>query len=175
MTILYPYRRTMAGAKRLIKEEEHQPKKSKRAALTELSLRWQQHARERAIEEARARLRTVAETELRKKIARERAAIPLLAELPPTLPASIIEQVAFWHGASVRDIVGRPRTDRVVEARYDAIIAVEDNCLIAGRAPSLTDLAHIFRRHHTSILVALRKRGRRLTHYGCSVDASSNA
>ena len=158
MTIIYEYRRTMASAK--FKVEEESKPTPKRSALAELSLRWQEKARAREKEETRARVKTIAETELRLQVARNRSVFGLTI-LPTTLPLAIIEQVAFWHDVSMHDMMSACRTDKVVEARYDAIAALALNCKIAGRAMSLTDIAHCLNRHHTSVLIALQIRGLR--------------
>jgi hypothetical protein len=171
MTIIFEYRRTMASAKFKTGHGEERPT-PKRSALAALSLRWQEKARARELEEARARSRTIAETELRLNVAKERSALGITI-LPTTLPAAIVEQVAFWHDVPVRDIMSASRTDRVVEARYDAIVAIAINCRIAGRAMSLTDIAHCLGRHHTSILVALQKRGLRQPVSPPGADAAS--
>ena len=49
----------------------------------------------------------------------------------------------------------------IVEARFDAIVAVRINCRVAGKRPGLMDLARLFKRDHTSIISALRQRGLR--------------
>jgi chromosomal replication initiation ATPase DnaA len=149
----------MASAKFKIEKEEERPT-PKRSALATLSLRWQEKAHARDLGKARAQVKTLAETELRLQVARERSVFGLTI-LPPPLPMAIIEQVAFWHDVPVSDLMSACRTDKVVEARYDAIAALALNCKIAGRAMSLTDIAHCLNRHHTSVLIALQIRGLR--------------
>lgn len=73
----------------------------------------------------------------------------------------IIAQVVAWHpGITVADVMSAIRTRTVVVARYDAIVAVYENCRMDGRRYSLPELGRAFGgRDHTTILHALRKRG----------------
>lgn len=73
--------------------------------------------------------------------------------------ALLVEQVAFWHGITVREVMGRGRSWAVVAARFDAIAAVYVNCSIAGRKYRQTELGRLFDRDHATIIQALKQRG----------------
>lgn len=71
-------------------------------------------------------------------------------------PQQLIEQVAFWHRLTARDIVGRDRFQHMITARFDAVAAVKRNY----PKMSLSRLAQVFGgRDHTTIMNALRQRG----------------
>lgn len=92
--------------------------------------------------------------------------------LPPKKPpashaASLIEQVAFWYGIKASDITGPSKTDRVVEARFDAIAAVFINCRKSGRRLRLKEIGrHFGGRHHATIWYALVMRGLKVSRSG---------
>lgn len=67
----------------------------------------------------------------------------------------LIERVGAWHGISRDDIVRYTRRRTVMAARYDAIAAVK----IAYPNLTTSALGRIFRRDHSTIYYALRKRG----------------
>jgi len=144
MSISVPWRKTMAGAKRLVGEQAPTPRRDR---LIEMSRRWErEHARTHA-----PKPRPI-------PIVHEKVNIPIL---PYTSPITIIQLVGFWHGITAHEILSDSRLIPIVEARFDAIVAVRINCRIAGKRPGLMDLARQFRRDHTSIISALRQRGLR--------------
>jgi hypothetical protein len=142
--MVVPWKRTMAGAKRLVEPKTPTPRRDRVIALAQ---RWnREHPREM-------------KPRRRKPIViHKRVNIPIL---PYTSPITIIQQVAFWHGVSVNEVMSDSRLIPIVEARFDAIAAVRINCRIAGRRPGLMDLARQFKRDHTTIISALRQRGLR--------------
>lgn len=76
---------------------------------------------------------------------------------PPRRASSreIIGRVAAWYQLTPEAIYSSVKTQRLVDARFDAIAAVK----LAYPQCSLPKLAMIFRRHHTTIYHALRVRG----------------
>jgi chromosomal replication initiation ATPase DnaA len=68
---------------------------------------------------------------------------------------AIIKDIAAAHGIPVALILGQGRSEYIVEARFDAIVAISN----ANPDWSLPRLGKIFKRDHTSILNALKKRG----------------
>lgn len=72
----------------------------------------------------------------------------------------LIERVATWHLLTVKQITGKSKRDRIIEARYDAIAAVYLNCGLCGRPLTLSEIGRLFGgRNHATIWAALRKRG----------------
>ncbi|MDR7035255.1 helix-turn-helix domain-containing protein [Mesorhizobium sp. BE184] len=158
MTIAVCGRATMANAKRIVFDEGINiapRKKSGRERLIELSLRWsaEQAARREAEQQARDALqRTMAE---------HRRRLQDMTGNVATDPKELISMVAAWHGLEASDILASGRSRIAVEARYDAIAAVHLLCKINGRQYSTPLLGRLFRRDHTTIIHALRKRGLR--------------
>jgi chromosomal replication initiation ATPase DnaA len=149
MSMTVPWRKTMAGAKRLVGEQAPTPRRDK---LIALSQRWE---REKHL---RAMAAEISAIDKKLDIAIERSRYPIV---PFTSPNTIIQQVAFWHGLTAHEILSDSRLIPIVEARFDAIVAVRINCRVGGKRPGLMDLARQFRRDHTSIISALRQRGLR--------------
>lgn len=137
--------RTMAGAKRIVDDEGFGVRRfERRSKLVEASRRWQER------QDAYRRQLDIQLEELRRK-----------AEVcvPASKREGIISQVAAWHGLVHNDILGPSRERHVVAARFDAIVAVYENCTVQGRPMSTNELGRVFNRDHTSILSAFRKRG----------------
>lgn len=139
-------RRTMANAKRIVPEPEpHRPRRQRLAAL---SLSWiakkeaKRLAYEKAIKEAMSK------------------PLPVPLDLSwmirqPQTAAQIADQVAAWHGLKASDLFSRNVKRTVTAARLDAIAAVRVNC----RHLSLSQIAKLFKRDHSTIISALRQRG----------------
>lgn len=75
--------------------------------------------------------------------------------LPETPAREIIARVAAWHGLTFEDIIGTRHRREWSTARRDAVAAVK----MSKPHLSLTQLAIIFDRDHTTILHHLRKGG----------------
>ncbi len=67
----------------------------------------------------------------------------------------IIADVAHRYNLTYADLVGKSRNRKVVQARFDAVAEVK----LARPQITLNQLGRLFRRDHTSALMALRKRG----------------
>lgn len=119
-----------------------------------LARQWADAEIERLRAGAAARLRAAARQDW--KIYSRLANIPRPA--PRTPARDLIERVAAWHHVTVADIMSRSKRQRFIEARFDAIAAVQ----IAHPGLSLHGLAKIFGgRDHTTILNSLQRRGLR--------------
>jgi chromosomal replication initiation ATPase DnaA len=151
MTLAVPYKRTMAGAKWRGRESEP-VSTPKRDRVIKLAQRWN---RENHLRKMKAEISAL---DRKLDVAIERSRFPIV---PFTSPNTIIQQVGFWHGLTVHEILSDSRLIPIVEARFDAIVAVRINCRIGGKRPGLMDLARLFNRDHTSIISALRQRGLR--------------
>ena len=75
--------------------------------------------------------------------------------IPRASPRELIARVAWWHGVTYADIVGRSRVAHIVTARQDAMAAVRHQF----PKLSLPGIARHFRRDHTTIIHGLRKVG----------------
>ena len=155
-------RATMAGAKQFVPDRGIDLRRGRRVeAVIALARRWNRdqanrEARRRAMDEA---IRRAAAREERRR--RDAAALAdrVAVKEDRRTPQAIIGMVAAWHGLRFDDIVGDSRVTRIVEARFDAIVAVYQNCRIGGELYSLNALGRIFRRDHTSAHNALQQRG----------------
>lgn len=77
----------------------------------------------------------------------------VIAFVPPV--RALISNVAAKYGLTYQDIIGPSRENKIVVARHEAI------CTVRRARPEMT-LPHLgkeFRRDHTTVLHALRKRG----------------
>jgi len=75
--------------------------------------------------------------------------------LPESPAREIIARVAAWHGLTFEDIIGKRHRLDWSTARRDAVAAVK----MSKPHLSLTQLALVFDRDHTTILHHLRKAG----------------
>lgn len=143
--------RTMAGAKQIVQDDGIEGRRfERRNKLVEACRRWRAQQAEREAERERA-IAARAES-----IQRNSPGILI----PPTKRDEIIAQVAAWYGFTHGDLVGKSRTRAIVEARFDAIVAVYDNCTVQGRKMTTTEIGRVFGgRDHTSVIHAFRKRG----------------
>jgi len=147
-------RHTEAGARRIASERRTTPR---RDALIAASRAWERKQQEAA--EARRREDAMRQAEER----REAEAIQVERSVPKPRPSTpfdarnLVARVAVWHGYTFDDVTGPSRSAPLVQARFDAIVAV------ATTYPgmSLPMMGRLFKRDHTSILSALRKRGLR--------------
>jgi chromosomal replication initiation ATPase DnaA len=139
-------RHTDAGAQRLANDRRSTPR---RDALIAASREWERKQKEAA--EARRR----AEYRRELAIAAMERAIPKPRPSTPFDARNLIGRVAAWHGFTVDDVLGPSRARPLVQARFDAVAAVK----MAYPGMSLPMLGRLFKRDHTSILAALRKRG----------------
>jgi chromosomal replication initiation ATPase DnaA len=149
--IVVAYRRTMAGAKRIVDERPKKPT-PKRDRLIEMTNLWIRARKLRSIQieaDLAEKRRVIA-------IKQSRVNIPIV---PFTAPNILIEQVSFWSGIPVWEILGPSRAYPIVEARFDAIAAIAVNCRLAGRKMRQTDIGRHFGRDHATIIQALRQRG----------------
>lgn len=147
------YRHTMANAKRIVNEAP--PQRPRRQRLAEISLAYlaKQEAERKKAEREKAEALAAAKA--------KPLPVPLdlswMIRRPSTAP-QIIARVAAWHGMSASDILTEGRGSNAVSAvRMDAVAAVAVNCPHL----TLTQLAKIFKRHHSTIISALRERGLR--------------
>lgn len=159
---LVAYRNTMAGAKRVVRDQPEQIDTrylKGRDRLIAISQQYQRRqAEQQAAEQARQeRIREQAQRVKERWQKRLERSINLVRS--ETNPTDLIDMVASWHGYRSWDIFGDSRTRGLVLARHDAIVAVWLNCRLEGRPPTLISMARAFKRDHTSILHALRKRG----------------
>ena len=122
----------------------------RRANLIALSRRWQmqQEARQR---EAQARFDALGRAVERFEPAR--------VCRPPRPAHEVIKRVAARHRMLVEELLSPSRKHQVIAARFDAIVEVYQTCRIGERRLSLPEIGRLFRRDHTSILSALRRRG----------------
>jgi hypothetical protein len=79
---------------------------------------------------------------------------------PPT-GREIISMVAGFHGLTYADLIGPSRFRNVVEARFDAIVAIHLVGRIQGRFYTSTEIGKLLGRDHSTVLHALRARGYR--------------
>lgn len=146
--------RTMAGAKRIVADNDVGRLTPRRRRLIEQAQRWN------AMQAQAIKKRAEAERQHELAIARQveewrrRTAKGLR-----TPHQTIIGQVAAWHDVPAAEILGRSRFKEVVLARHDAIAAVYTNCHRQGRQMSLPEVGRVFGVDHTSVLYALRKLG----------------
>ncbi|MDR7032416.1 helix-turn-helix domain-containing protein [Mesorhizobium sp. BE184] len=133
-------------------------KESKRDRLIAASIRWQ---RQRA-EKLRADL--ARKEKIRAAVAAEKARWDAKLEaIKAAKPErrhhqEIISMVGAWHGVSYEEIMSPSRTNRITAARHDAIVAVWENCRLEGRRPNWCSMGRAFKRDHTVILYAMRRR-----------------
>lgn len=71
-----------------------------------------------------------------------------------------IQIIADQHGVSIADILGPRKMRNLIAARFDAIVAVYENCRdTKGNRLSYPAIGRLFERDHTSIMSALKRRG----------------
>lgn len=63
----------------------------------------------------------------------------------------VIARVAFEHGLTVGDLIGRCKRQEYVQARWKAMKAIQ-----AEFGDSLTQIGRLFKRDHTTVMHALR-------------------
>lgn len=154
------YSKTMAGAKRIVVDEGFQRRTPRRDRLNAMSREWEARRQAKAEEERQAKKQAAAiVAKWRRKQQQIKRPIRIEVAEVNTAHGGIIARVAFWHGLTVADIMGKSRSDIIVAARHDAIAAVYLNCRIEGRQYSRPKLGQIFGLDHTTCLFALRKRG----------------
>lgn len=125
----------------------------RRAKLIDLSRRYNEAV-------AAKRRRDIAVNEmLARVVARYECIEPVGPRQNVSHPQSIIATIETFCGLEPGSIVSASRSRQLVPARYDAIVAVFENCEIQGRTYSLPELGRVFNRDHTVCLYALRQRG----------------
>lgn len=75
--------------------------------------------------------------------------------LPETPAREIISRVAAWHGLAVEDIIGTEHRRAWSTARRDAVVAVR----FSRHHLSMTQIARIFERDHTTVIYQLQNAG----------------
>lgn len=145
---------TTAGAKRFVEDRGIDLRRTRpRDEVVKAFHRWEdERARRKQIEAEERRRARAAEVARQQRLARD-----LESDNPPA--RAVIADVARRRGFTAADIVGPSRNRKVIEARFDAIADVYRRCRIDGRELSLSELGRLFRRDHTTMIHALRKRG----------------
>ena len=154
--------RTMANAKQIVPDTGIDLRRGRRReSLAAMSRRWIEQQKQKAEEEERRRQAKAANRakQEEERRARQAAAVGKLIGDIPTSAACIIEQVAFWAGVTIEDIMGKSRDRRIKDIRWDAMIAVYDNCRLNGERYGLVQIGRVFGVDHTTALNCFRKRG----------------
>ena len=148
--------RTMANARAIVQDNDAIRRiPPRRARLIDMTRRWHEQQARKAPQAPSTTLAQQIEEQRRK----HRRTRPYVAGEHGASPRELVSMIAAWHGLIPDDIFGLSRRHPVIEARFDAIVAVYDLCKIDGRKYSLTEMGRLFKRDHTSILSAFRKRG----------------
>ena len=133
-------------------------RESKRDRLIAASVEWQRKQAEKLRAELERKERIRASISAEK--ARWAEKLDAIKADRPTRKhhEEIISMVGTWHGVSYEEIMSPSRTNRVAAARHDAIVAVWENCRLEGRRPNWCSMGRAFKRDHTVILYAMRRR-----------------
>lgn len=112
----------------------------------------------RAAERRRAVPAIQDQTPVRRVPAGRLPAVNVLRAYPvhPTPVKTLVCMIAFWHGCTVEDITGTEKTQVLVAARHDAVVALKT----LRPNWSLARIGRELNVHHTTVLSALRKRAR---------------
>ena len=158
MSIVVSYRHTMAGAKRLVQEDQPKCDRTSRFdRLAAASRRWQAQIEVRALRIEKAQ-----------KSAIEDAVAAY--EAGTATGRQVVMAIAHKHGLTRDDLVGRSRARHVVKARQEAMVELHKRFKIAAAekpeyaiGPDVGSLKWIGKvmggRDHSTVMHALRKAG----------------